>query len=657
MTNAVEAIAAAVPQDAAAVDKDILQLQQDLTTLSAAIGAHQLIDGVTDTSSGGANAVILSVSGDDWPAASTGLPDPQFTVAVDGVQIGGTQTVTAVHGQGQWQSFTITGSFTAPKHIAVTFLNDAYGGSASEDVNLYVASLSVNGFTFPGRVGAYSANNGVTPIDPTDSNAAAMFWNGTLAFDTSGATPSAQPVARSNEAPAAAATPAAAPAPASAPLAAGFYVSPAGSDGNPGTLAAPFATLAKAQAAMRASSTIKTAYLRAGQWNLTSTLVLTSADASETWQYYPPDGVNSAILDGGNSIDLVTGTDCQNFTWNGIKLQNFHAYGINMASTESGSAENTTIINTDAGFNLVNNAVAGFQSGAIVLQGNVANSTIANNYVHDCGSQGISVFDGYSYAGNVGGTVIKSNVALRCVQVTADGACIYVSGHGGGTFASGSGITIENNYVADYGGAANQTPGGGIGLDDNASNTIVKGNVIGPPGYAGAGNSGDKGGSSEGCFGAHNGENNVFTGNICDLGATPYAFAAVFFHDSDSVHGMGGTVVEGNIFLSNFTGPLLTNSTGTLGFAYFQNGAGADYAIQNNVYWNDAAGGSVFSNGNLVNDSNPINENPQVSGWTYAIAAGSPVLAAPVSFPPIAGGWGPPGFVIPETGTPPSSPR
>jgi hypothetical protein len=35
----------------------------------------------------------------------------------------------------------------------------------------------------------------------------------------------------------------------------------------------------------------------------------------------------------------------------------------------------------------------------------------------------------------------------------------------------------------------------------------------------------------------------------------------------------------------------------------------------------------------------------------------SPVLAAPVSFPGLMGGWGPPGYVLPETGTAPSCPH
>jgi hypothetical protein len=71
--------------------------------------------------------------------------------------------------------------------------------------------------------------------------------------------------------------------------------------------------------------------------------------------------------------------------------------------------------------------------------------------------------------------------------------------------------------------------------------------------------------------------------------------------------------------------------------------------VNNNLYWNYASGGSIFSNGNLVSDSNPIHQDPQISGYLYTVSASSPVYNAPVNFPHIVGGWGPPGFVIPSS--------
>jgi aryl-phospho-beta-D-glucosidase BglC (GH1 family) len=86
------------------------------------------------------DTLVLVASEDAWEG------NAEFTVSVDGVQVGGVQTVTAINGLGQTQDFTIKGDFGAGPHtVAVTFLNDAYGGSASMDRNLYVDSLSLDG--------------------------------------------------------------------------------------------------------------------------------------------------------------------------------------------------------------------------------------------------------------------------------------------------------------------------------------------------------------------------------------------------------------------------------------------------------------------------------------------------------------------------------
>ena len=77
--------------------------------------------------------------------------------------------------------------------------------------------------------------------------------------------------------------------------------------------------------------------------------------------------------------------------------------------------------------------------------------------------------------------------------------------------------------------------------------------------------------------------------------------------------------------------------------------------IADNAY-HSYAGAPVSFTGRYT-DVGPISEDPQLSGWTYNVAPDSPVFKSPVSFPGIVGGWGPPGFVVPQTGTPPSSPH
>ena len=97
---------------------------------------------VAVTTGSGSDTLVLSMSEDAYQG------DAQFTVAVDGKQLAGTFTATALHATGASQSFTFKGDWAAGAHtVAVNFLNDAYGGTAATDRNLYVNSVSYNGTT------------------------------------------------------------------------------------------------------------------------------------------------------------------------------------------------------------------------------------------------------------------------------------------------------------------------------------------------------------------------------------------------------------------------------------------------------------------------------------------------------------------------------
>ncbi len=88
----------------------------------------------------GANTLALSVNEDAYQG------DAQFTVSVDGTQIGGTQTGTASRAAGQAQVFNVKGNFGVGAHTAtVNFLNDAWGGTAATDRNLFVNSATLDG--------------------------------------------------------------------------------------------------------------------------------------------------------------------------------------------------------------------------------------------------------------------------------------------------------------------------------------------------------------------------------------------------------------------------------------------------------------------------------------------------------------------------------
>lgn len=90
----------------------------------------------------GPDAITLAVSEDYY------LSNAEFTVSVDGRQVGGLLTTTAIHGEGQSQTFTLNGSFTPGPHtLGVDFTNDAYAGTPTTDRNLYVGAITYNGVT------------------------------------------------------------------------------------------------------------------------------------------------------------------------------------------------------------------------------------------------------------------------------------------------------------------------------------------------------------------------------------------------------------------------------------------------------------------------------------------------------------------------------
>ena len=114
----------------------------------------------------GSDSIAVGLSEDAW----TG--DAQFTLSVDGVQIGGVQTATASHALGQSQIFTLNGDFTSGSHtVTATFLNDAYGGSSTTDRNLYVDTISADGTTQAVNTPLLWNGSASFTVDTTDSTA------------------------------------------------------------------------------------------------------------------------------------------------------------------------------------------------------------------------------------------------------------------------------------------------------------------------------------------------------------------------------------------------------------------------------------------------------------------------------------------------------
>jgi hypothetical protein len=138
--------------------------------------------GTTGGATGGTTAadgtLVIHASADAWQGAA------KFVVTVDGKPVGDVQSVSASHAAGKVQDITLHGNFDAGAHdVAVSFTNDAWGGTAATDRNLYVDSIEMNGH----QVAGSSAVSNTAANGSTDAKAAALMANGTATFHVAAA--------------------------------------------------------------------------------------------------------------------------------------------------------------------------------------------------------------------------------------------------------------------------------------------------------------------------------------------------------------------------------------------------------------------------------------------------------------------------------------
>ncbi|HEX8796191.1 MAG TPA: right-handed parallel beta-helix repeat-containing protein [Polyangiaceae bacterium] len=441
-----------------------------------------------------------------------------------------------------------------------------------------------------------------------------------------------------------------------------FYVATNGNDANPGTLAQPFATLAKAQTAMRASAKSKTTYVRAGTYQppksgatcmygnaAGSSIELLAADAGETWSFYPPDGYGSAILDGQSTTGNSGGTGgdgvgcafaasgASNVRVIGLQFERY-LYAAFWGYQSPGVALSDNVIH--------DTTAAAFGAGGIIVIDSPG-ATIAHNALHDLAYMGIVVSDSSTTGDQMSTSLVSGNVVLN--------ACTWPAVSGGGNDENGgdcggiyfwshvasvsTNLRIEDNLVRDVNvssagaGDFSSCCAQGIYLDFGTSNVSITGNVVT--------------GVLSACFQINGGIDNVITGNLCDLGAA--AGTQIVAYQNHNVTPMTGNVFQGNVVVAG-------SAAGGGGFV--GNTPPNPMTVAHNAYF-DYAGSTVNSaaTGGAGADSSPVYVDPQVSCWAPIMAAGSPVRSAPVSFPGVVGGWGPPGYVLPMTGTAPSWPH
>ncbi len=459
----------------------------------------------------------------------------------------------------------------------------------------------------------------------------------------------------------------------------GFYVATNGSDSNAGTLGAPFATLGKCQTAMQGSST-KICYIRAGTyqpakaasadgWQCNhhysngvmagAAVFLQSADNGETWSYYPPDGVGTAIIDGQSTVGeagsqetpdtgivggpanglgcIFSANGASGVTINGLRMTRAVWSGIFGNNFPSATLINNTIDN-------ITGTV--YDSGAISIV-NGTNATVKNNYIHDTQYHGI--FASNQNSADITGWDVENNVVINsCLWPPSGGAnpSGQTGNDCGGIYSveqnfpsTSTGKKVINNYVRDVNAPSNNgSPASsssiGIYFDDASGHATVSGNVVA--------------GKMVACFLIHGGNNIAITHNICDVDNTVTQWIT-YVAGSGFSAGMANNTYQGNI-----------NVIGTSGSGHgYRDAGGVTTAVSNtnNLYHNYVGGSMTTTSNGTGSDANPVTGDPLLTCWSPVLDPSSPARNSPVSFPGLTGGWGPPGFVMPQTGTAPSWPH
>ena len=110
--------------------------------------------GVATAASGATTALTLHLAEDAWRR------DAQYSVSLDGKVLLSGATVTASNALGQSQAINLQAALSPGKHdLSIAFLNDAYGGVAGTDRNLFIKGIDLNGVPVSGS----SAGSGPSP--------------------------------------------------------------------------------------------------------------------------------------------------------------------------------------------------------------------------------------------------------------------------------------------------------------------------------------------------------------------------------------------------------------------------------------------------------------------------------------------------------------
>ena len=550
--------------------------------------------------------IIVNASG----SSAAGVA-PHFELVVDNVVVGqGSATTT----NSAAYTFNVSLVPGQAHDIQVVYDNDTVING--QDRNLYLQSISVGGNTVAATSSLevyHAAGQGNLASNGN------MYWNGSAEFklpasDFPAPTPSPAP-----------------PSTPSAPSGPAFFVATNGSDGGDGSAAHPFATLAKAQAAMEGSTT-HTTYVEGGTYNLSSTLALGSKDSGMSFLAYPG---QTPVLDGGSAHlgTLISINGAQNVTLSGLSFANTAsgAAAVSLTNTSSsqivgnhfsntgeallltGSSNNTVSgnemdnsaqdavevkdgsNNNTLDSNLINGTGASNTTGGGFFLHGVDGNSITHNLVENTAGMGIGVENWDNTTINVG-NIIEYNVVRNTSTQSQDSGAIYMLGRS----HVNTQATIANNLV-DGTGASGSAHTIGIYLDDSTSGVTVQNNIVRNIGTHGVE--------------IHGGDNITVQNNVFDLGTT--ATSAVLFQAAPADTNPTNTMLNDNVTKNIIYGASASQTP----YSYI---AGGSPNISGNLYYNTS--GATMRSAAPTADSNPTYGNPNfanASAGNYALQTGS----------------------------------
>jgi len=257
-----------------------------------------------------------------------------------------------------------------------------------------------------------------------------------------------------------------------------YYVSPAGSDSNPGTLSLPWQTISKVNSFTFPQGAIVS--FEGGQ-TFTGCLVFNSKNVPSS------NAVNPFIVNSYGGIAVIssnctgtsaaiTGDSVNGFTVDGLKIVNGSStiYGVLLENQSTSWATQTMIVKNSeiTGFGSVSGSPNGGEIWILgyALNGNkgpLNNIQVLNNSLHGAtptSPDGTGV-GGYGYGQNISNVLVQGNIIYNLGMLAAS--------NGAGVLANGwNTATIQRNQIHDIG--ANVTScGGASGIETYNANGVT----------------------------------------------------------------------------------------------------------------------------------------------------------------------------------------